>query len=126
MFHRRSESGFWPRPRGTTPTPEKEVVWKKWVALYKENMLPTGEYRGELYDIGFDKPETHVVAKGETLHYAFYAEAWDGTVELRGLGRGRYRLTDPFTAASLGSVDADHNTVHLTFQKFQLVIAERR
>ena len=105
-------------------TPEKEVLWRKWVDLYKKNMLPTGEYRGELYDIGFDKPEAHVVAKGGTLHYAFYADQWDRTVELRGLGRGRYRLTDPFTGASLGTVDAEHNTVKLAFEQFQLIVAE--
>ena len=105
-------------------TPEKEVLWRKWVGLYKKNMLPTGEYRGELYDIGFDKPEAHVVAKGATLHYAFYAAEWDGTVELRGLGRGRYRLTDPFTGVSLGIVDARHNTVRLTFEQFQIIVAE--
>ncbi|WP_064455292.1 glycoside hydrolase family 36 protein [Streptomyces hygroscopicus] len=105
-------------------TPEKEALWRKWVNLYEENMLSTGEYRGELYDIGFDKPEAHVVAKGATLHYAFYAPQWDGPVELRGLERGRYRLTDPFTGASLGTVDARHNTVRLSFERFQLIIAE--
>lgn len=111
--------------RGNVLTPEKEALWKKWVKLYKQNMLPTGEYRGELYDIGFDKPETHVVSKGETLHYACYADQWNGPIELRGLGQGRYRLTDPFTGASLGSVDAQHNTVDLTFEKFQLIVAQR-
>ncbi|TDD86863.1 alpha-galactosidase [Actinomadura darangshiensis] len=105
-------------------TPEREALWRKWVDLYKKNMLSTGEYRGELYDIGFDKPEAHVVAKGATLHYAFYATRWNGTVELRGLGRRRYRLTDPFTQASLGTVDARHNTVKLKFEQFQLIVAE--
>lgn len=105
-------------------TPEKEVVWRRWVGLYTKNMLSTGEYRGELYDIGFDKPEAHVVAKGATLHYAFYADRWDGTVELRGLGRGRYRLTDPVTDTALGTVDGRHNTVRLTFERFQIVVAE--
>ncbi|GHH82897.1 alpha-galactosidase [Streptomyces sulfonofaciens] len=105
-------------------TPEREALWRKWVNLYEENMLSTGEYRGELYDIGFDKPETHVVAKGPTLHYAFYAPRWEGTVELRGLSGGRYRLTDPFTGASLGTADAQHNTVKLGFERFQLIVAE--
>lgn len=116
-------------PNGPSPknvlTPEKEALWRKWVDLYKQNMLSTGEYRGELYDIGFDKPETHVVAKDSTLHYAFYAPEWDGTVELRGLGRGTYRLTDPFTGESLGTVNARHNTVPLKFEKFQLIEARR-
>ncbi|AVT28408.1 alpha-galactosidase [Plantactinospora sp. BC1] len=105
-------------------TPEKDALWRKWVSLYQRHMLPAGEYRGDLYDIGFDKPEAHVVTRRGTLHYAFYADQWDGTVELRGLGRGRYRLTDPFNGVSLGTVDARHNTVRLTFEKFQLVVAE--
>lgn len=110
---------------GYVLTPEKEALWRRWIDLYKQNMLSTGEYRGELYDIGFDKPEAHVVSKGAVLHYAFYADRWDGKVELRGLGRGRYRLTDPFTGDSLGTVDARHNTVQLSFERFQLVVAER-
>jgi hypothetical protein len=105
-------------------TPEREALWRKWVNLYEKNMLPTGKYRGELYDIGFDKPETHVVAKAAALHYAFYARQWDGTVELRGLEQGRYRLTDPFNGTSLGTVDAQHNTVKLAFERFQLIVAE--
>ncbi|MFC0112215.1 glycoside hydrolase family 36 protein [Kibdelosporangium aridum] len=105
-------------------TPEKEVFWRKWVGLYKKNMLSTGEYRGELYDIGFDKPEAHVVAKDKTLHYAFYADRWHGKVELRGLGRSLYRLTDPFNGVSLGTVDAQHNTVKVTFEQFQIIVAE--
>lgn len=106
-------------------TPEREKLWRKWVGLYRKNMLSTGEYLGELYDIGFDKPETHVVAKDSTLHYAFYAPSWDDVVELRGLGPGRYRLTDPFNGGELGTVDAQHNTVRLNFTKFQLIVAER-
>lgn len=45
-------------------------------------------------------------------------------MELRGLGRGRYRLTDPFAGVSLGVVDARHNTVELTFEQFQIIVAE--
>ncbi|MGW7570280.1 glycoside hydrolase family 36 protein [Streptomyces tendae] len=105
-------------------TPEREALWRRWLDLYEQNMLTTGEYRGELYDIGFDKPEAHAVAKGGALHYAFYAQRWDGAVELRGLGRGRYRLTDPFSGTPLGTVDARHNTVELAFERFQLVVAE--
>jgi len=105
-------------------TPEKEALWRKWVRLYEENRPSTGTYRGELYDIAFDKPEAHVVEKDAALHYAFYAAHWSGPVELRGLGAGTYRLTDPFTGASLGTADARRNTVDLTFDRFQLVIAE--
>jgi hypothetical protein len=107
-------------------TPEKEVLWRKWVALYKKYMLSTGDYRGELYDIGFDKPEAHVIAKDSTLHYAFYADQWNGKVQLRGLERGRrYRLTDPFNGTVLGVADSRNDTLALKFEKFQLVVAKR-
>jgi len=66
-------------------TPEKEKKWKKWFGLYNKMMLSKGEYLGGLYDIGFDKPETHVIKKADTLYYAFYADNWNGPVSLRGL-----------------------------------------
>ena len=80
-----------PRPEnGLLLTPAKETEWRRWIALYKEKRLPEGGYRGELYDIAFDRPEAHVVEKDGQLYYAFYADRWDGPIELRGLGRGRY------------------------------------
>ena len=102
-------------PGGFVLTPEKEKLWRKWIELYRKNMLARGQYRGELYDIGFDKPEGHAVAAGGAMHYAFYAKKWDGPVELRGLGKGTYRLTNSFTGEQLGTVTAGRNTVHLTF-----------
>jgi NAD(P)-dependent dehydrogenase (short-subunit alcohol dehydrogenase family) len=44
-----------------------------------------GEYLGQLYDIGFDVPETHAIRNGKTMYYAFFAKQWKGTVKLRGL-----------------------------------------
>jgi alpha-galactosidase len=41
-------------------------------------VLPRGTYRGEPYDIGFDKPETHVVEKSGRLYYAFYSRSFSG------------------------------------------------
>ena len=32
----------------------------------------------QLYDIGFDVPETHVIRKGNTMYYAFFAKQWKG------------------------------------------------
>src|SRR5262249_34391091 len=88
----------WPRQPGSKSesakdvllTPAREALWRRWITLYNEKRLPEGQYRGELYDIGFDRPETHVVAKDGRLYYAFYADRWHGPVELRGLGAGRY------------------------------------
>lgn len=76
-------------------TPEKEVYYKKWVGLYNEYMLSTGDYLN-LYDLGFDMPEGHVIAKDGKMYYAFYAEEWNGEpIELRGLDASKsYKVTE--------------------------------
>ena len=110
-------------PGGYLLTPAKETVWRKWIALYRDRMLPTGRYLGGLYDIGFDRPEAHVVAKDGALHYAFYANRWTGPVELRGLGSGEYHLTDGFTGWSLGTATAHGNRIAVSFERFLLIEA---
>ncbi len=110
-------------PGGFLLTPEKEQVWRQWIALYRKNMLPKGTYRGELYDIGFDKPEAHAVEAGGAMHYAFFADKWDGPIDLRGLGKGRYRLTDPISGRSLGTATAAANKVTVAFEHSLIVEA---
>jgi len=104
-------------------TPEREALWRKWIALYNERLLPQGNYRGELYDIGFDKPETHVVERSGRLYYAFYARSWNGPVSLRGLAPGRYRVRDYFNGRELGEVAAPGATLPLAFERFLLLEA---
>lgn len=66
-------------------TPDKEKLYSKWLTLYNEKMLSTGDYLN-LYDIAWDKPETHVIGKEGRIYYAFYAENWSGgEIVLRGL-----------------------------------------
>jgi alpha-galactosidase len=105
-------------PGGFVLTTEKEALWRKWVDLYKEHMLPKGEYLGALYDIGFDKPEAHAIRKDDAMYYTFYADQWSGPVQLRGLGEGRYRVRDLFNGTDLGLVDARSNTVQADFSRF--------
>jgi alpha-galactosidase len=99
------------------------VVWRKWADLYNAKMLPKGQYLGELYDIGFDKPEAHAIEKNGRRYYAFYAPRWDGQVELRGLGKGNYRLTDYYNGADLGTVTATTARIPAKFEKFLLIEA---
>ena len=108
-------------PGGFVLTPAKEQLWTQWIALYREHMLPKGTYLGGLYDIAFDKPEAHVVAKDGALHYAFFAEDWSGPLTLKGLGEGRYTLTDGFTGAPLGTASRGKPTVAAAFKRFQLI-----
>lgn len=110
-------------PGGLVLTPEKEALWRKWSELYRQHMLPHGEYLGSLYDIGFDRPEAHAIAKDNALYYAFYADRWNGPLELRGLAAGRYRVHDLFNDVELGVVDAQDNTLHARFEHFLLLKA---
>lgn len=123
----------WPKDtdRPTAPLPpggyvldaEKETLWRKWVGLYKRLMLPKGEYLGALYDIGFDKPEAHAISKDGSMYYSFYAADWNGPVQLRGLGQGRYRVRDLFNETDVGEVDAGSDTLEVAFKRFVLLQA---
>jgi alpha-galactosidase len=110
-------------PGGYVLTPEREALWRKWVGLYKQHMLPKGEYLGALYDIGFDKPEAHAIAKDAAMYYTFYADDWNGEVQLRGLGEGRYRVRDLFNEQELGEVDAKNATLRVAFKRFVMLQA---
>ena len=113
-----------PKPKDSfLLTPEREIVWRKWIALYKDKMLPLGVYRGELYDIGFDKPEAHVIEKSGRLYYAFYADTWQGDIELRGLGPGSYRIRDYYHDRDLGTMSSDRNRLKVPFERFLLLEA---
>lgn len=105
-------------------TPEKEQIWAKWVRIYKEKMLSKGEYLGGLYDIGFDKPETHAIRKGHAMYYAFYAPHWNGSVELRGLSAGEYRVKDYVNNRDFGTVHGPTAHLNISFEKDVLIEAD--
>lgn len=96
-------------------TPEREALWAKWTQLYEQKRLSEGTYDGSLYDIGFDKPEAHVVRKGAKLYYAFFADRFDGTLELRGLDAGTYQVTDYVNNRDLGSVTGPEPRLSTSF-----------
>ncbi len=105
-------------------TPEKEEIWAKWVQIYRKEMLPEGEYLGGLYDIGFDKPETHCIRKGGLMYYAFFAPEWNGVVHLRGLGPGQYSVLDYANNKQLGVVNGSDGKLQVAF-RHSLLIAVR-
>ena len=104
-------------------TPRRERLWKRWTEIYQAQRLPEGEYLGNLYDIGFDRPETHAVRKGDTLYYAFYAKRFQGTVPLRGLGERRYRVRDYVGGRDLGRVSGPRASLPVGFEGYLLVEA---
>ena len=48
---------------------------EKWLNIYQKYQLSKGEYLN-LYDIGFDYPEAHVIKKDGSFYYAFYTHPW--------------------------------------------------
>ena len=117
----------WPKDNPTASgefllTLEKEQIWKKWISLYNDKMLSKEEYLGDLYDIGFDEPETHIIKKGESLYYAFYAEKWNGELEFRGIKKGKsYKIYDYINDRNLGEVQADKPYISTDFEGYLLV-----
>ena len=103
-------------------TPEREKKWKKWFSLYHTKMLSKEKYLGNLYDIGYDKPETHVIKKNSTYYFAFYAKNWNGEIELRGLDiNTTYTVVDYFHTKNLGEVSTKKPVIDVYFKDFLLL-----
>ena len=102
-------------------TPERERAWARWLEIYQQQRLSEGHYLGELYDIGFDRPEAHAIAKERRLYYAFYAPRYDGTIELRGLAPGTYRVRDYENERDLGTVTGPTARVTVAFKRHLLL-----
>jgi alpha-galactosidase len=111
----------WPGgPEDTRLTPQKEAHWKKWISLYNDKMLSKEEYLN-LYDIAYDKPETHVIQKGDTLYYAFYADSWNGSIELRGLKNIEYRIYDYVNQKDMGTISGSSPAFSPQFENSLLI-----
>jgi alpha-galactosidase len=104
-------------------TPEREKVFEKWLQIYKGKMLSRGEYLGELYDIGFDRPEAHAIRKGGEMYYAFFARNWSGPIELRGLQDRTYHVVDYVNGKDFGNVHGPKATISTDFEKHLLIEA---
>jgi alpha-galactosidase len=105
-------------------TPNKEEHWKRWTALYNQKMLSRGEFK-DLYVYGYDSPEAYAIEKDGRMFYAFYSPsptaAWKGTVELRGLRPGKYRVHDYVNDKDLGEVDAANPVLAAEFTQSLLL-----
>lgn len=111
----------WPGgPENVRLTPEREEHWKKWMKLYYEKLLSKGKYLN-LYDIAFDKPETHAIQKEDRFYYAFYAETWNDTVELRGLENRNYRVFDYENRHDIGIINGSTSLISISFKDHLLL-----
>ena len=102
-------------------TPAREKDFETWLRIYREKMLSRGQYLGQLYDIGFDVPETHVIRKDQTLYYAFFAKHWKGPVQLRGLQDRNYTVLDYVNGTSLGTLSGPNAQLPVEFDKHLLL-----
>ncbi len=109
-------------------TPRKEIRWQKWIGIYNSNMLSQGAFLN-LYTIGYDSPEGYAVAKDGRIYYAFFSEpasrAWKGTLDLRGLEPGKYRIFDYANEKDLGIVDASNPRLAAEFKEYLMLRASR-
>ena len=104
-------------------TAAREKEFETWLRIYREKMLSQGQYLGQLYDIVFDLPETHVIRKQQTLYYAFYAKHWKGSVELRGLEARAYDVVDYVNGTKLGALSGPNARLNVEFDKHLLLEA---
>ena len=104
-------------------TKEKEKLWLKWINIFKKNNLSYGTYLGNLYDIGYDKPEAHAIQKNDTLYYAFYGDNYNGSIELRGLKNTNYNVIDYVNDKELGKVTGPTGRLNVIFKKYMLLKA---
>ncbi len=109
------------KPSKSDLTPEREELFGKWLAIYKDKMLSRGDYLGDLYDIGFDQPEAHAIRKGDEMYYAFFARHWSGPIELRGLQDRNYRVINYVDNKDLGSIHGPQAKLNAVFDKHLLV-----
>lgn len=103
-------------------TPEREQLVRKWMDIYRNNMLSTGEYLN-LYDLGYDYPEAHVIRKDGAMYYAFYAPLFDGELCLRGLDPDKRYAVTTYTADTPETIgiDGSNPVVRVSFQRNWLV-----
>ncbi len=116
--HKNMESG------DVSLTTAKEKLWQKWMKIFNREKLYEGKYLGELYDLGFDRPEAHVIQKGDTLYYSFYADKFNGEIILRGLNpNNKYTVFDYVNNKKIATLKAGENKLNVNFKKYLLVKA---
>ncbi|MBX6361071.1 MAG: alpha-galactosidase [Acidobacterium ailaaui] len=106
-------------------TPKKERIFKKWISLYNEMMLSKGKYRGDLYDIGYDYPETHCIEKEGVMYYALYNKDYNGKIQLRGLDPSKdYTVVDYYHNKNLGTIKGNNPKLQVNFKGFLMLKVE--
>lgn len=82
-----------------------KALYQKWFDLYYQLRLSQGIYLN-LYDLVYDKPGSHAIAKGKEIYYLFappHGKSFQGKIELRGLDSNTiYSVVDYENNINLG------------------------
>lgn len=101
----------------------KYKYYERWMQIYNTEKMSEGKYLN-LYDIAFDKPETHLIKKETTYFYSFFSDDnFDGKVHLRGLKKGVYKIYDLFTGKFISSVNSKIPFLKISFKKYLIIKA---
>lgn len=120
---------LYPRLKNNTfLTPQREELFGKWLRLYNQMELSKGQYIN-VYDMGWDNPEGHLIVKDGIHYYAFFTRKeqnlFSGTIELRGLEDGKtYRVRDYWNDKPLGSVAGPVGKLSANFERFLFLEAQ--
>jgi len=105
-------------------TAEKEKIWKKWISIYQNEDLKDANYLN-VYDIAFDKPETHLLKNGDNYYYTFFADKYSGKVELRGLEKGKYKIFDLNNDKELTELNSANPIIQINFNSYLMIKATK-
>ncbi len=104
-------------------TNHKEKNIKKWIDIYNKLRLSEGEYLN-LYDMIFDRPETHVVRKKKRLYYSIFANKFSGQFELRGLSKSKaYEIFNCESNDRIGIIKSGERFINLDFEDHIIICA---
>ncbi|MFQ5771280.1 MAG: alpha-galactosidase, partial [bacterium] len=112
---------------GKHPSDETMEIYKKWFTVYSREKISQATYLN-LYDMHFDRPETHVFKKTvnnkDVFYFSFFADEseWHGRVVFRGLDRNKkYRVYDYVNEKELGVIHGSAPEMELSFREYLLV-----
>jgi len=104
-------------------TDRKEKHIKKWIDIYNRLRLAEGKYLN-LYDMIFDRPETHVVKKGKRLYYSIFSDKFSGEFELRGLNKTKeYEIFNCENDEKIATIKKYEKFINLNFEDHILICA---
>jgi alpha-galactosidase len=112
---------------GKSPSDSVMNIYNKLFAIYDAEMVSKAAYLN-LYDMNFDKPETHVFRKKEgnkdVFYYSFFADdtTWSGVVTFRGLEQNKkYMVSDYINNKELGELSGASPHMNFAFEKYLLI-----